>query len=114
MRILFSEQKEKKTMRKTLKMFLCAALLVAALFSFSAFTSAPTSAHAAVQRPAAANACQKTVSYSDKGSTVKLAQESLNWFYYNPKFGLYSKGFYVVEDGVFGSQTRDDVKAFQA
>ncbi|WP_201388342.1 peptidoglycan-binding protein [Ktedonobacter sp. SOSP1-85] len=122
-------------MRKALKMVVCGALLLAALFSLSAFTSAP-SAHAAAlgmnphTTPAGATAhvvsyasippdgpnCPRTVQKGDRGSAVKLAQQSVNWFYNHTNLRSLVRGkgiLPIAEDGIFGQRTKDAIMAFQ-
>lgn len=114
-------------MRKHLRLLLCGALLVAALFTFNAFTSAPTG-----MNPHTAHAAPATTmspSYScplpvlqegDSGWAVKLMQQSLNWWYNHPSTGFtayvnhYDRGaFPIAEDGKFGAHTRNAVSLFQ-
>lgn len=120
-------------LQKTLKLFVYGAIIVASLFSFSAFTLT-SSAHAeqTMQATRAGSittatsdttisplACPATVSYGDSGSTVKLAQESLNYFFWETNFGDWATAhdiyrLPVLEDGQFGANTKQAVKDFQA
>lgn len=101
-------------MRKALKMLLCSALLlIAALFSFSAFTSA-SSAHAATLTPSiAASSCPATVREGSTGSAVRLAQESLNWWEENSNFQWSTAPGLLTVDGDFGPKTKQEVIDFQ-
>lgn len=130
-------------MRNALKILLCGALLMAALFSFSAFTSVP-SAHAATRgmnphaTPAGFNGhvvsnttmspfytCPLPVIYWNKSNNpswaVKLAQQSLNYWYNTPSTGFRtwvhecSNGnpFLLAVDGRFGVLTQQAVFDFQ-
>ncbi len=122
-------------MRKTLKLLVCGALLIAALFSFSAFTSTPSahaatitrnthvgfSDHAQLSTTVSSASCPKTVQEGDSGSAVKLAQKSLNWWYNTPSTGFKTwynnEGYYpfipLTEDGNFGIKTEEGVMIFQ-
>ncbi|GHO50779.1 hypothetical protein KSX_89420 [Ktedonospora formicarum] len=129
-------------MQKAVKMMLCGALLLAALFSFSAFASAH-SAHAstlsmnphATSEETTTHAVPNTTmspSYScplpviawgqkNPSSAVKLAQQSLNYWYNTPSSGFKkwvkenSNGdpFPLAVDGQFGVLTQQAVFDFQ-
>ncbi|EFH85425.1 peptidoglycan-binding domain-containing protein [Ktedonobacter racemifer] len=109
-------------MRKALKMVLCSALLVAALFTFSAFTSAPTgmnphTAHAASATTMSPSyTCPLPVLYQGGNNpswAVKLAQQSLNWWSDNSNYHWSETYVFLAVDGIYGPQTKQDVKDFQ-
>lgn len=111
-------------MRKNLQLLFLGVFLLAATFTFTAFTSAAPSAHAASLTPSvAASTCPRTVQEGDKGPdkgpAVKLAQQSLNWFYKHTNFKDWVNSNFpgelpIAEDGDFGPHTFDAVLDFQA
>jgi peptidoglycan hydrolase-like protein with peptidoglycan-binding domain len=109
-------------MYKTLKMLFSGAFLVAALLSFSAFTSASpagATAHLVAGKftlgmspnkalAAVSVGCPGTLQEGSSGTWVQVVQYTLNWMHHNG-----SPPATIATDGVFGSNTKTAVEAWQ-
>lgn len=107
-------------MRRSISFGLCGLLLLAALFSFSAFaTATPTHAatvlphrHASTFHPTNTTACPPTIRQGSTGTYVLWLQEDLNWYYENTSY--FTSVYPLAEDGIFGSNTATATRDFQA